>query len=157
MATLVLMCGAPGSGKTTIAKKILCNKDIYISRDEIRYSIITDQDEYFSKEKEVFNEYIRQIDEALTKDYHWVIADATQLNPASRNKVLNQLKHKPDNINVICMKVSLEEVLRRNDLRTGRAKVPKDIVQKMYDSMQEPIEEEGIDVVFYSDGNIIWS
>lgn len=70
MATLVLMCGAPGSGKTTIAKKILCNKDIYISRDEIRYSIITDQDEYFSKEKEVFNEYIRQIDEALTKDYH---------------------------------------------------------------------------------------
>lgn len=55
------------------------------------------------------------------------------------------------------MKVPLEEALRRNDLRTGRAKVPKDVVQKMYDSMQEPTEEEGIDVVFYSDGNIIWS
>ena len=49
--TLVLMCGAPGSGKTTIAKKLMCNNDLYISRDEIRYSMISDEDEYFSKEK----------------------------------------------------------------------------------------------------------
>ena len=48
--TLVLMCGAPGSGKTTIAKKLMCNNDLYISRDEIRYSMISDEDEYFSKE-----------------------------------------------------------------------------------------------------------
>lgn len=71
--TLVLMCGAPGSGKTTIAKKLMCNNDLYISRDEIRYSMISDEDEYFSKEKEVFNEYIKQIDEALTKNYHWIL------------------------------------------------------------------------------------
>ena len=76
--TLVLMCGAPGSGKTTIAKKLMGNNDLYISRDEIRYSMISDEDEYFSKEKEVFNEYIKQIDEALTKNYHWIFADATQ-------------------------------------------------------------------------------
>ena len=53
--TLVLMCGAPGSGKTTIAKKLMCNNDLYISRDEIRYSMISNEYEYFSKEKEVFN------------------------------------------------------------------------------------------------------
>lgn len=157
MKELVLMCGAPGSGKTTIAKKILCNNDIYISRDEIRYSMITDKDEYFSKEDEVFNEYVRQIDEALAKNYHWIIADATQLNFASRNKVLARLKNKPNKIIVIYMKVPLDEVLKRNNQRNGRAKVPEEVVKKMYASMQEPTKNEKIDLLFYSNGNIIWS
>lgn len=157
MKELVLMCGAPGSGKTTIAKKLLCNNDIYISRDEIRYSMITDKDEYFSKENEVFNEYVRQIDEALAKDYHWIIADATQLNFASRNKVLARLKNKPNKIIVIYMKVPLDEVLKRNNQRSGRAKVPDEVVKKMYASMQEPTRDEKIDLLIYSNGNIIWS
>ena len=153
--TLVLMCGAPGSGKTTIAKKLMCNNDLYISRDEIRYSMISDEDEYFSKEKEVFNEYIKQIDEALTKNYHWIFADATQLNVASRSKVLNQLKNKPNQTIVIYMITSLEETLKRNRQRTGRALVPDDVVKKMYKSMQKPTEKEKIDITFFSNGGIM--
>ena len=153
--TLVLMCGAPGSGKTTIAKKLMCNNDLYISRDEIRYSMISDEDEYFSKEKEVFNEYIKQIDEALTKNYHWIFEHATQLNEASRSKVLNQLKNKPNQTIVIYMTTSLEETLRRNRQRTGRALVPEDVVKKMYKSMQKPTEKEKIDITFFSNGGIM--
>ena len=153
--TLVLMCGAPGSGKTTIAKKLMCNNDLYISRDEIRYSMISDEDEYFSKEKEVFNEYIKQIDEALTKNYHWIFADTTQLNEASRSKVLNQLKNKPNQTIVIYMTTSLEETLKINRQRTGRALVPDYVVKKMYKSMQKPTEKEKIDITFFSNGGIM--
>lgn len=55
----------------------MCRDDLYISRDEIRYSMISDKDEYFSKEKEVFNEYVKQIDEALTK----IIIGFLQMQP----------------------------------------------------------------------------
>ena len=153
--TLVLMCGAPGSGKTTIAKKLMCNNDLYISRDEIRYSMISDEDEYLSKEKEVFNEYITQIDQALTKNYHRIFADATQLNEASRSKALHQLKNKPNQTIVIYMTTSLEETLKRNRQRTGRALVPDDVVKRMYKSMQKPTEKEKIDITFFSNGGIM--
>lgn len=156
MCTLVLMCGAPGSGKTTIAKKLMGENDLYISRDEIRYSMITDQDEYFSKEKEVFNEFVNRIDKALLENYNWVIADATHLNRGSRNKLLSQLKNKPNSLIAIYMQTSLDDTLNQNRLRTGRAKVPDDIVKKMYHSRQEPTKEEGFDLVWYSNGNIIW-
>ena len=62
MGNLYLMCGIPGSGKSTYAKT---NKDLkyckYISRDDIRYSLLKDEDDYFSKEKQVFRTFIAQI------------------------------------------------------------------------------------------------
>ena len=155
MSTLILLCGIPGSGKTTIAKKIMQKNDLYISRDEIRYSMISNEDEYFAKEKEVFKEYIRQIDEALTKNYHWVFADATHLNKASRNKVINRLQNKPDKINVIYMTTSLKEALRRNSKRTGRALVPENVIKEMYNSLEKPTKEENINKIFYSNGEDI--
>ena len=49
--TLWLMCGAPGSGKSYFAKNILINDDhwFYVSRDEIRFRIIKNDEEYFSR------------------------------------------------------------------------------------------------------------
>ena len=51
--TLWLMCGAPGSGKSWFAKNILKTDDTwqYISRDEIRFSLIKEGEDYFGKEK----------------------------------------------------------------------------------------------------------
>ena len=53
---LYLMMGVAGSGKSTYAKNILKDGDIYISRDEIRYSLLTEEDDYFAKENEVIKE-----------------------------------------------------------------------------------------------------
>ena len=91
----------------------------------------------------------------LTKNYHWIFADATQLNEASRSKVLNQLKNKPNQTIVIYMTTSLEETLKRNRQRTGRALVPDDVVKRMYKSMQKPTEKEKIDITFFSNGGIM--
>ena len=54
MAELILMMGIPGSGKSTWVKNHMKSDDIYISRDEIRFSLLQPGDEYFSKEKEVW-------------------------------------------------------------------------------------------------------
>ena len=50
------MVGPPAAGKSYFAKNHLVKDDTwaYVSRDEIRFSIITEEDKYFSKEKEVF-------------------------------------------------------------------------------------------------------
>ena len=50
MKELVLMMGVPGSGKSTYAHNIIKTGDIYISRDEIRYSMLAEDDDYFAKE-----------------------------------------------------------------------------------------------------------
>ena len=58
IGTLIMMVGIPGSGKSTKAKKALAaNPDWeYVSRDEVRYEYVSDQNHYFDHEKEVFKE-----------------------------------------------------------------------------------------------------
>ena len=66
MKTLYIMCGAPASGKTWFAKHNLCNGPgwYYVSRDEVRFSLLKDDEDYFSREeinskiKEEMEDYI---------------------------------------------------------------------------------------------------
>ena len=51
MSKLYLMAEAPGSGKTYWATHHLTENDKYISRDEIRFSMLEDKDDYFAREK----------------------------------------------------------------------------------------------------------
>lgn len=74
-----------------------------------------------------------------------VYADATHLDPASRGKVLTQLKIKPEEINVIYKKVNLETALERNKNREGLAFVPEKVIINMFNKLLEPQENEGID------------
>ena len=54
MPTLYIYCGIPGSGKSYYAQNI--QKDVpYLSRDAIRFSMVNEDEEYFSKETKVFN------------------------------------------------------------------------------------------------------
>lgn len=150
MADLILMMGIPGSGKSTLAKKICESKDIYISRDEIRFNLldINNTNEYFSMEKEVYQNFIDQINIALTKNYRYVYADATHLNRGSRRKLLNKIKSNPDHIYVIYVDVPIKIALQRNATRDGRAKVPEKSIWNMWNSIQFPQADEGIDTVF---------
>lgn len=139
--TLWLMCGAPGSGKSYFAKNILANDDhwLYVSRDEIRFQIVKNDEEYFSHETEVYNCFVRNIQLLLdiTKQGN-VIADATHLNKSSRMKLLNRLNL--DGVNVIPVYFNTPEHIcqERNKEREGRARVPSGILHKMYLSRSHP-------------------
>ena len=154
MKELVLMMGVPGSGKSTYARNVLQYGDIYISRDEIRYSILTDEDDYFAKENEVIKTFIQYIDEALidTQYQGKVYADATHLSPKSRAQVLNQLKNK-NKVSVIYLDVPLNIILARNAQREGRALVPENVIRRMYKSIILPTKAEGIEKLITIDEN----
>ena len=142
MSKLFIMIGAPGSGKTTWCKNNVPKNAVYISRDEIRFNIIKDEDSYFSKEKIVYDIFINKINEALESGLD-VYADQTSLNAGSRKKLINALNKKPDEIIGIYFTTPLDIVLQRNAQRTGRALVPEDVVINMFNSLTRPTLDEG--------------
>ena len=142
--TLWIMVGIPGSGKTWFAKnKLMKGRDWeYISRDEVRFSMVEDNEEYFSHEKEVFREFINQITTSLLLNNGNVIADATHLNWSSRHKLLQTLSKKVnmEKVDVIPVVIDakLEDILERNKLRSGRERGPEEVIRKMNASMNDP-------------------
>ena len=151
---LYLMMGAPGSGKSTYLKRRFLQPPVVVSRDEIRFSMVSENEEYFSKEKEVFREYIEQIRTEI-KFNEEVFADATHLNEGSRAKVLWALGSDLINVevNIIWVRVPLEVAITQNELRTGtRAYVPQSVIRRMYSQATMPTKEEGFEHIYIFDG-----
>ena len=149
---IYILCGVPGSGKSTWARKQieeLDGKGIIISRDVIRFSMLGEDDAYFAHEDEVFNEFIRQVQEAINDQEHTsIFIDATHLNEKNRNKVLSRLWHMDKDVVIgVYFDIPLEECLRRNALRTGRALVPETVIKNMYESLTKPLELDEMIVI----------
>lgn len=150
---LFMMVGAPGTGKSTFVLNNMKEDFIYISRDKIRYSLLEEGDNYFAKERQVFNQFILSINEAIMWDeYPNIIIDATHLTKASRAKVLKRLAS-VDEIRAIVMTTPLETALERNAKREGRERVPDDVIKSMYESFELPTKEEGFDSIAYINEN----
>lgn len=140
---LYVMVGIPGSGKSTYAKKNFPDA-WYISRDEIRFDLVAENEEYFSKEDEVFNEFIRIINLGLEMGND-VVADATHLNSKSRMKLFSHLNlnKKKTKVIAIMMRTPLNICIERNEGRKGtRSYVPPQVIKRMYYSLRQPSTEE---------------
>ncbi|MDV3428506.1 MAG: ATP-binding protein [Bacillota bacterium] len=136
------MCGIAGAGKSTwLNKNFVEDRDYVISRDAIRFSLLKDKDDYFSKEDEVFKTFVRYIQESLDNPEipENIYCDATHITEKSRNKLLDALDlTNVKNISCIVVKPSLDETLRRNEQRTGRAYVPRSVIRRMFWQFQRP-------------------
>lgn len=146
---LKVMVGIPGSGKSTWVKQEVERIEeehrttCVVSRDFVRQSILTDRDSYFDKEVEVFDEFVRQINEAMELGIDVVFADATHISPASRAKLLGRLiadSHTKLTFEVI--DVPVETALERNAQRTGVARIPDSAIKKMKKGFSIPTEKE---------------
>ena len=132
-----LMAGPPGSGKSTYAcQRVENDGAVWCSRDIVRFRIVSEDEEYFSHEDEVFETWIAEIQYAIDNAPEGtdIYADATHLNERSRNKTINALNLKDCKLCVINFYCSLETCLMRNRLRSGRAEVPTDVVKKMWNA-----------------------
>lgn len=140
---LYIMVGIPGSGKTWYAtnKLMRCSHMVYISRDKIRFSMVKDDEPYFTHEKEVYKEYINQIITALN-DGMDVIADATHITWASRRKLLNNIdKYYPiKNLDIVPVIIHCpyKTSFERNNKREGRERVPESTIEDMYNHQSSP-------------------
>lgn len=144
--TLLLMSGPSGAGKSYWVKNFIKDRPnaIWVSRDAVRFSMVSENEKYFSKENDVFKEWIRQIQEALDSEGEgWVIADATHLNERSRNKTLDALIL-DDDIQIIPVfsYPGVQKCLENNEKRYGRAYVPRSVIRRMAMNYEPPVDGE---------------
>lgn len=159
MNNLYVLCGIPGCGKSTWVRKKMSGNPLsyigtqkwaYVSRDEVRFSMIKEEDDYFSKEKQVYQEFINRICDYLGDSWiDGVIADATHLNEVSRDKLINAIRRKRPNelLNIIMVyfDIPLEVCKFRNNKRSGRALVPEHVLEKMYTQLEFPKLRKGLE------------
>ena len=142
---LYVMIGAAGSGKSTFAKQYLTDA-VYVSRDEIRFSLLAEGEPYFSREDQVYREFIWKIYNTLLNEHKDVVADATHLNDKSRAKLFKALPLDFSKYYIIAVYIntSLKACLDRNELRKNdnRAYVPPQQIQKMFFQKKAPTFKE---------------
>ena len=147
MKNFIMLCGPSGSGKTSWALERINSykgKVKYVSRDEIRVNLLKENESYFSKEKEVFNKFVNELQKGIDdKDTEYVIADATHLNPKSRNNLLSKLKRlEYCTIYAINFFVPKEICLKRNLRRNGLARVPYEVIERQFRNFEPAREDE---------------
>ena len=138
---LWLLVGIPGSGKSTWVREQLDSEcKHWISRDAIRFEVVQEDEEYFSKEKKVFGLFASAVQADIDSDFITdIYVDATHINEASREKLLRRLKNLENvNLNAVVFDISLETCLERNAQRTGRACVPETAIRNMYNNFRNP-------------------
>lgn len=152
MSALFIMVGCPGSGKSYFLRNLGSVKNSsVVSRDDIRFSLLEDNDKYFDKEDEVFKLFTETIQKELDSGKN-VYADATHLTGVSRLKLMNSLNLEGIDIVPIVMNTPLDVCLQRNSLREGIRKVPEKVIRNAYKRFTDPINDEaGLGVNPYFD------
>lgn len=134
-----LLAGIPGSGKSTWVRKQIAEKGgVHCSRDEIRFSLLKDGEDYFSHEDEVIRLWTEKVHQAILSPAAGdVYIDATHLTEKSRAKVINSLPTTNYTLITVFFDVPLDVCLARNAQREGRAYVPPQVIRNMYASYEK--------------------
>jgi predicted kinase len=138
---LHLLVGCPGSGKSYFVNQ---QEGMKISRDQIRFAMLKPNDDYFAKERQVFETFVFEVNTALNSGENVVVwADATHNKIQGRKDLLKNLNI-PKNTKLVVENFTtpLNTCLFRNNLREGRAKVPNEVIRRFHFSKEEPTVEE---------------
>ena len=150
MANLFLMMGIPGAGKSTFIKnrlEKLGDNVEYISRDEIRFSMLRPYENYFAHENEVRKTVFSRANRALEEGKN-VIIDQTSLTPKSRKWVLENVP-KYDAAYLIWIDNDIETCIKNNENRKGtQAYVPPEQIRRMGFQLVRPSRREGFNVIY---------
>ena len=131
MLTLYVMCGVPGSGKSTLSKQMAEEHGLTrVSFDELRCHRQS--------------EFIRPAVAALA-DGKDTIMDATNLRVSERKNILDAVKDIPCRKILVHMNTPLVECLYRNAHREAR--LPDHMVESMHRVQQPPTLSEGWDEI----------
>lgn len=142
---MYVMCGCPAQGKSTFIKNSKTQGDIVISRDRIRFELLSEDDNYFSKEKEVFELFKYNVEDVLKRGYNiWV--DATFLTVKSRKWVLELASQYNVQTIAVAFNRPIETCLEWNKNRKGRSFVPESAIRNMHAQFEMPdLDKEKFD------------
>jgi len=133
---LVIFCGIPGSGKTTIARLVAKNlRDCFHIQTDTLRSMIS-RPGYTKEESElVYRDCILIAREALKAGYD-AILDGTFLRDEYRDEAVGKLSRYLSSHLIVFVACDPEIAYRRNLSRMER--VPKKSFLRLYEMMQEP-------------------
>lgn len=151
---LLMLVGIAGSGKSTWAKRYMKNQErqgkniAKVSRDEIRFSLVKENEEYFAKETQVFNTYIENIRKYLEDNItEIIVADATHISVNARKKVLKKLNLSNVTVEAVVFETPIPRCIEQNEQRKGREYVPRIAIYNMRKHFTIPTYEEGFNKI----------
>ena len=151
MATLNIMIGIPGSGKSNYAKKCLINDNTeYLSSDGIRIELYGFEDQ--THNDVVFETMKKRTLNAL-RDGKDVIYDATNLSKKRRSGIISEARKLGAQINAYLCCTPINIILERNITRVER-QLPWDKLVQMIQSIEPPMYYEGFDNIYLIDGGM---
>lgn len=166
---LIVMCGMPGSGKTTTSTELkrafndqFGIKCTYINRDTIATNMGYDRLELqVEQSRKVLSEAYSRLDHwALDEDTNPVcIWDNTDINYFKRKDLLDKMdphrNEDPVNDKFIICAIHMNRSISfcKDNNRNRKHTIPDLAMQRMYRNQQQPVYDEGFDIIFHVDGH----
>lgn len=147
-----VMCGPAGSGKSTwLIKQMKPKTDVCISRDNIRFGLLKEGEDYFAHENDVKEIFYNSIANNTSASY-WenIYIDATHLNPSARKDTMWNIS-KYCSVIAVSFEVPAEVAIERNKKRSGLARVPDNVIWNMKSRYKIPSLNEGFDEIWHVD------
>ena len=141
--TLILMCGIPASGKSTVAYNLSLHLDKapIVSMDGIR-------EEWFGTRKcqdKGWEVYSQSLDDVIWyfSTYDIVIYDATNRSKKARKQIVEDIQTYIDcDVYCVFMNTPIDIALERNANRDESIQVPLAVIHRMSATLEPPTEEE---------------
>jgi predicted kinase len=147
MATVIAGIGVPGSGKTTVLKKLADEQGyVYICPDDVRLELTGDALDHSRNEEAWTLSYLRM--EQALEGGHVVVFDATQARVRDRQEFTENARTAgATHIIGAYAEIPLALALERNSRR--ERVVPKYAIERMYQMFQKdpPSVEDGFDAI----------
>ena len=145
---VIILCGIPGSGKSTWKNVFLENHFdfVCVHPDAIRKEL-TGSEEDQSKNAEVFKLAFERLDAAL-KNGKSVVFDSCAQTRERRKPIIKIAKQNNAFVTASVFKIPLELAKERNSKR--ERVVPEFVLDRMFSQWQDPSENEGFDLIGYN-------
>ncbi len=128
---LVLFIGIPGSGKSTLYAQRFLNTHVRINRDMLKTE---------TRERILFD--------ACLRAKQPFVLDNTNVTRDKRAAYIAQAKQAKFKVIGYFLDCPVEEALKRNEQRTGKARVPNVAIYTMAKKLEAPEISEGFDELF---------